>query len=79
MESIVEDVEDQRETEGSPANSQSCKKLVGFDDLKRSRGVDQSGVFSIRNQRDDCIDSQANKRQQLINNSTYSIHFTNLI
>ena len=31
MESIVEDVEDERETEGSPANSQSCEDSGGCD------------------------------------------------
>ena len=62
MESIVEDVEDQRETEGSPANSQSCKKLVGWDGFNYSRGVDQSGHFSILNQHDNDIDSEANNR-----------------
>ena len=61
MESIVEDVEDQRETEGSPANSQSCENLGGWDVLSHSRGVDQSGVLSILNQLDDDIDSEANK------------------
>ena len=59
MESIVEDVEDERETKGSPPNSQSCKKLGGWDVLSHSRGVDQSGVFSICNQLEDDIDSEA--------------------
>ena len=58
MESVVEDVEDDRQTEGSPANSQSCKNLVGLNVFGNSRGVDQSGLFSIRNQHDDDINSQ---------------------
>ena len=57
---MVEDVEDQRQTEGSPANSQRCKNLVGWNDLRHSRGIDQyCGVFSIRSQHDDDIDSEA--------------------
>ena len=60
MESVVEDVEDEGETEGSPANSQSCENLGGWDDMNHSGGVDQTdGVFSIRRQHDDDIDSQA--------------------
>ena len=63
MESIVEDVEDQRETKGSPADSQSCKNLVGWDVLSHSRGVDQSyGLFTIRSQLDDDKDSEASNR-----------------
>ena len=55
MESIVEDVEDERQTEGSPANFQHSKKLVGWDDFKHS------SIFSIliRYQLDDDIDSDA--------------------
>ena len=57
MESVVEDVEDQRQTEGSPANFKHCKKLVGFgwDDFKHST------IFSIRirYQLDEDIDSNA--------------------
>ena len=65
MESIVEDVEDQRQTEGSPANSQRCKNLVGWNDLRHSRGIDQYYcVFSIRSQYDDDKDSEARIRQQ---------------
>ena len=60
MESVVEDVEDQGETEGGPANSQSCENLVGWDVLSHSGGVDQSyGLLSIRRQHDDDIDSEA--------------------
>ena len=55
MESIVEDVEDQRQTEGSPANSQSCKKFSELDVVKPSSRVHQSGVFGIH----DNIDSEA--------------------
>ena len=62
MESIVEDVKDDRQTEGSPANSQSCKNLVGWNVFGNSRGVDQSSCFSIRNQLDDDKDSEAFKK-----------------
>ena len=58
MESVVEDVEDERQTEGSPANSHRCKKLVGFDGMRHTRGVEQSYVvFCSRSQFDDDIDS----------------------
>ena len=57
MESVVEDVEDQRQTEGSPANSQSYKKLVGWDDMRHSWGVNQTKRFPILNQLDDDIES----------------------
>ena len=50
MESVEEDVEDERQTEGSPANSQRCKKLIGWDDQS-------FGVSSTRSQYD--IDSEA--------------------
>ena len=61
MESIVEDVEDQRQNEGSPANTQSDKKLEGCDVMRLSRGVHQRhGASVIRNQHDDDIDSEAN-------------------
>ena len=60
MESVVEDVEDQRQTEGSPAKSQSCKSLSGSNVSRHSRGVDQSyGPFSIRGQNDDYVESEA--------------------
>ena len=60
MESIVEDVEDQTQTEGSPANSQSCKNLVGWDVVRHSRGVNQRhGVFVLCSQLHDDIDSEA--------------------
>ena len=60
MESIVEDVEDQRQTEGSPANTQSDKKLVGCDVMRHSRGLHQfHSVYLIRSQHDDDIDSEA--------------------
>ena len=42
MESIVEDVEDERETEGSPANSQSCEDSGGCDDMGISLSVNHS-------------------------------------
>ena len=61
MESIVEDVEDQRQTEGSPANSQSDKKLEGCDVVRHSRGVHQyHGAPVIRSKYDDDIDGEAN-------------------
>ena len=61
MESIVEDVEDQRQTERSPANSQSDKKLVGCDVVNHSRRVHQRhGVSVIRSKHDDDIDIVAN-------------------
>ena len=41
MESIVEDVEDDRETEGSPAKSQSCEDSRGCDIVRNSRRVNQ--------------------------------------
>ena len=63
MESIVEDVEDQRQTEGSPANSQSYKKIMGRDVMRHSRGVNQTNRFPILNQFDDDIDSEANFRK----------------
>ena len=34
MESVVEDVEDEGETKGSPANSQSCKDSGGRDRMR---------------------------------------------
>ena len=58
MESIVEDVEDQRQTEGSPANTQNCKNLERMDVLKPSSGVDQSDCCFTR-QLHDYKDSQA--------------------
>ena len=61
MESVVEDVEDQGENEGGPPNSQSYKKLVGWNVMSNSGGVDQCCFFSIRNQLDDDIDSQADR------------------
>ena len=49
MESIVEDVEEERETECNPANSQKSPNFDGWDDMKHSRGVYHSyGVFIIR-------------------------------
>ena len=59
MESVVEDVEDQRQTEGSPANSQRCKNLAGWNVFGNSGGVDQSGLLCIRSQLDDDINSEA--------------------
>ena len=40
MESIVEDVEDQRETEGSPANAQCCDDFGGCDLVRNSNQSD---------------------------------------
>ena len=40
MQSIVEDVEDERETEGSPTNSQRYEEDEGIDLMSKSRGVD---------------------------------------
>ena len=58
MESIVEDVEDQRQTEGSPAITQKCKNLAGLDVMKPSSGVHQwSCCFT--SQLDNDIDSEA--------------------
>ena len=62
MESVVEDVEDERQTEGSPANSQRCKKLVGWDDQS-------FGVSSTRSHYD--IDSEA--YNEIINNKSFNI------
>ena len=60
MESIVENVEDQRQTEGTPANSQGHKELVGFDIMRHSGGVYQRyGASVIRSQQHDDIDSEA--------------------
>ena len=60
MESIIEDVEDERKTKGSPANSQSYKNLVGSDVFRYSKGVDQSfGLFTIFGQVEDDIDCKA--------------------
>ena len=69
MESVVEDVEDQREAESSPANSYRRKNLLGWDVLRHSRGVNQSdGLFTIRS--DNHIDSDAIKKTT-INNAIY--------
>ena len=42
MESIVEDVEEERETEGSPANSESCEDNGGCDSMGISISVNHS-------------------------------------
>ena len=42
MESVVEDVEDERQTEGSPANSQCCQYIGGCDDMRISLSVNHS-------------------------------------
>ena len=65
MESVVEEVEHQGQTEGGPANSQSCEKLGG---VEHSGGV----FLSIRNQNDHDIDTEANVTTI---NDDYSIHF----
>ena len=44
MESIVEDVEDDRESEGSPANSQSCEDSGGWDWMSKSLSVYHSDL-----------------------------------
>ena len=46
MVSIIEDVEDQRETEGSPANSQSCEDSGGFEVMRISLSVNHSDGLS---------------------------------
>ena len=46
METIVEDVEDQRENEGSPANSQSCEDSGGFEVMRISLSVNHSDGLS---------------------------------
>ena len=67
MESVVEDVEDEGETDGSPPNSKSCKNFVVWNVLSHSGGVDQTdGVQGIRTQHDDDIDSQADKTVKAI-------------
>ena len=47
MESVVEDVEDERETEGRPADSQYCEDGGGCDLLLTSSGVDQVDVLYV--------------------------------
>ena len=42
MESVVENVEDERQTEGSPANSQRCEDSGGCDDMGISLSVNHS-------------------------------------
>ena len=59
MESIVEDVEDQRQTEGKPAHSQRCKNFAGWNVFGNSEGVNQSGLLCIRSQLDDDINREA--------------------
>ena len=44
MESIVEDVEDDRKNEGSPANSQCFKDSGGCDDMSFSISIYHSDV-----------------------------------
>ena len=46
MESIVEDVEDDGETEGSPANPQSCVDSGGFEFMRMSISVNHSDGLS---------------------------------
>ena len=46
MESVVEDVEDERETEGSPANYQRCEDSGGCDDMRISLSVHHSDGLS---------------------------------
>ena len=46
MESIVEDVEDERQYEGSPANSQSCEDSGGWDGMGISIIVNHSDGLS---------------------------------
>ena len=42
MESVVEDVEDERQTEGSPANSQRCEDSGGCEVRGMSLSVNHS-------------------------------------
>ena len=46
MESIVEDVKDQRETEGSPANSQCSENSGGAEVMRISLSVNHSDGLS---------------------------------
>ena len=46
MESIVEDVEEERQTEGSPANTQCCEDSGGCDDMRISISVNHSDALS---------------------------------
>ena len=48
MESIVEDVEDERETEGSPANDQCFEDSGRWDDINFSISVDHSDGLCCR-------------------------------
>ena len=48
MESVVEDVEDQGETEGGPANSQYDEDSGGWDDMRMSISVNHGdGLFGL--------------------------------
>ena len=46
MESVVEDVEDEREKEGSPANSQSCEDSGGCELMRMSISVQHRDVLT---------------------------------
>ena len=46
MESIVEDVEDQRETESSPANEECCEDSGGCDGMRISLSVNHRDFLS---------------------------------
>ena len=46
MESIIEDVEDKRETEGSPANSECNENSGGVDGMRISFSVNHRDFLS---------------------------------
>ena len=46
MESIVEDVEDERETEGSPTHHQACEDSGGCDGMRIPLSVNHSDGLS---------------------------------
>ena len=63
MESIVEDVEDQRQTEGCPANAQSCEDSGGCDGVGISISVyDVDGVSSCGHYQ--CYHRQTTKNEK---------------
>ena len=62
MESVVEDVEDQRQTEGSPANFQCCEDSGGCDGMKISLNVNHSDGFSGHYQGPYCQTERINEK-----------------
>ena len=50
MESIVDGVEDEGETEGSPANPQCNEKIGGFEVMSQAVGVNHSDGLSTPHQ-----------------------------